>query len=165
MKIWSQHSCILNSALLIPADWSSFQFDCFSTFCSNWVIHLRKSVFFIRIFVIFDYGGTGGSKKFRFSLAMLFQESKMEQTAEHRSTPSPRSALYNWYFLKGEQFENMFNPRVLILLYRAEQIIGRIYVELYVIINILKNMVQFHPIFSKKHQLLIQRNTFLTNSI
>ena len=89
----------------------------------------------------------------------------MEQTAEHRSTPSPRSALYNWYFLKGEQFENMFNPRVLILLYRAEQIIGRIYVELYVIINILKNMVQFHPIFSKKHQLLIQRNTFLTNSI
>ena len=35
-----------------------------------------------------DYGGTGGSEKFRFSLAMLFQESKMELSA-HRSTPSP----------------------------------------------------------------------------
>ena len=29
--------------------------------------------------------------------------------------PPPRSALYNWYFIKGEQFENMFHPRVITL--------------------------------------------------
>ena len=59
------------------------------TFFQIWVIFEKKSEFFyIRIFVMLDYGGTGGSEKFRFSLAMLFQESKMELSA-HRSTPSP----------------------------------------------------------------------------
>ena len=47
-----------------------------------------------------------------------------------RNTLLPRSALYNWYFIKGEQFENMFNPRVRHPKYiRVEQIRGRTYVE------------------------------------
>ena len=53
----------------------------------------KKSEFFIRIFVIFDYGGTSGSKKFRFSLAMLFQESKngTEYQKTHWYRPNPSS--------------------------------------------------------------------------